>query len=41
VIVVEGINNFPTSFHSPFSVQYSGSYSRLKIAVNFQSVTMH
>jgi hypothetical protein len=39
-IVVEGIKNFPTSFYSSFSVQYSGSYSHLNIAVYFQSITM-
>jgi hypothetical protein len=40
VIVVESIKNFSMSFYSPFSVQYSGSYGRLKIDVDFQSITM-
>jgi hypothetical protein len=40
-IVVEGIKNFSVRFYSPISIQYSGSYGRLKIAVNFQSITMH
>jgi hypothetical protein len=40
-IVVEGIKNFSMSFYSPFYIQYSGSYGRLKIADDFQSIIMH
>jgi hypothetical protein len=40
VIDVEGIKNFSMSFYSPFSVQYSGSYGRLKIAVDFQLICL-
>jgi hypothetical protein len=40
-IVVEGIKKFSMSFYSPFSVQYSGSYGHQKIAVDFESITMH
>jgi hypothetical protein len=39
-IVVESIKNFPTRFYSPFSILYSGSYGHMKIAVDFQSITM-